>query len=191
MNYYFFMQSLFKKKKKYQKHLSLSIYLSTFFYFLQPYVHIQYIPIQNHPKQSHRAIQSADTNHKQILAYGCNRSTITASRSSKNWRTRFYFESIERIFQRKTKPYRKEGKIKEARTTTKPVGEVGLDVNHSVTSVRKRKNRVASRQNVLAPIRNRRVVVNTARSLSVSASGSCVGTLPTILRNGDQGERWN
>lgn len=84
--------------------------------------------------------------------------------------------------------------MKEARTTTKPVGwEVGPDVNHSVTSARKRKNRVASRQNVPAPIRRRRSweYGSLVRSLSPSGSGSCVGTLPTILRNGDQGERWN
>lgn len=103
MNYYFFLQSLFKKKKL---KTFISIYLfQTSFYFLQSYIHIQ-CRILSHTKPSQTipsSVQSADTNHKQILAYGCNRSTITASRTSKNWRTRSY-ESIERIFQRKTKP---------------------------------------------------------------------------------------
>lgn len=102
MNYYFFLQSLFKKKLK----TFISVYLfQTSFYFLQSYIHIQ-CRILSHTKPSQTipsSVQSADTNHKQILAYGCNRSTITASRTSKNWRTRSY-ESIERIFQRKTKP---------------------------------------------------------------------------------------
>lgn len=53
MNYYFFLQSLFKKKLK----TFISIYLfQTSFYFNLIYTfNAEYSPIQNHPKQSHRA----------------------------------------------------------------------------------------------------------------------------------------
>lgn len=109
MKYYFFVQSLLKKKLE----TFVSIHLfQTSFYLLHNLIYT-FNAVHSHTKPSETipsSVQSADTNHKQILAYGCNRSTITASRSSKDWRTRRSYTRVTNESFKKQKQNRVERK---------------------------------------------------------------------------------